>query len=435
MTWIVVVSVLMRGIATVWSLVLWRRIRDPRMLFPTFVLALMTASQAAGLVGGSAAGLVDGAYTAQSVTELLISLAAMIGVPLLSTMIDARRRVVADLETSEARMRQVLDLVPHMIFAKDWNSRFLLANKSLATAYGKSVEELLGAPQKDFQLSAEELEHFLADDRAVMQSGQRKFIPEEPFTDNEGRIRILETTKIPFTASGSTERAMLGVAVDITERKHAERRLQFTLQELDHRVKNTLALVLAVAEHAAATTDSVESFVADFRARTMAMARMHDALRRTHWAGADLRELLELALAPYRRDDDTVTFDGPEILVPARHVQAFGMALHELAANSAKHGAVSIRGGRVDIQWGTRRENGEARLNVVWKESGGPPVSPPTRRGLGLNLIEVGLPYEIGGSSRVTFDRDGVRADISLPLGERSETAAASAAADSVDPR
>ena len=416
MDWIVGISVLMRGVATVWSVVLWRQIRDSRMLFPDSVLALMTLSETIHITSGAPLVGEPGAFSGRALVELVISVAVLISVPMLAGMIASRRSVVAETEQREANMRQALDLVPHMIFAKDWNARFLLANKSMAMAYGKTVEDLLGAPQNEFQLSKVELEQFLADDRAVMSSGRPKFIPEESFTDSDGRLRIVETMKIPFTVPGSTEPAMLGVAVDITDRKRAEQRLQLTLRELDHRVKNILALVQAVAEHAAATTDSVESFVVDFRARTMAMARMHEALRRKHWDGAELRELVELAVAPYRRDDECVRYAGPDVLIPPRQVQALGMALHELAANAAKYGAGSNRGGRVDINWNIEDTDTTARLRIIWKESGGPSVSRPAKRGLGLSLIEDGVPYEIGGEASVRFDPSGVRAEILIPL-------------------
>jgi PAS domain S-box-containing protein len=423
MEWVVFSSVLMRAIATVWSFALWQRVRDARMLVPSVVLALMTLSELLRLEEATVPRVLDGGVSTRDLVGLVISIAALAAVPILGRMIGARRQFVAELELSEARMRQVLDLVPHMIFAKDWNARFLLANKSLADAYGKTVEELLGAPQHEFQVSKQELDHFLADDRAVMSSGVPKFIPEEPFTDNAGKVRILETTKIPFTASGTTELAMLGVAVDITERRRAEQRLKLALLELDHRVKNTLALVQAVAEHAAATTDSVDAFVADFRARTMAMAQMHDALRRKHWDGVDLGDLIELAVAPYRRDGDRFRCEGPAVLIAARQVQPLGMALHELAANAAKYGAISGSDGRLDVTWKIESAAEGTRLRIDWRESGGTRVEPPTKRGLGLGLIESGIPYEIDGEARVEFLPNGVRAVIVIPLGDPLEPA------------
>jgi len=410
--WIVLVSALLSAVAMAWSLVLVWRVHDWRMAFPSVVLGLMTVNRVLDLQRPSG----PGALLVHDLIELTISAFAVVAVPLLGRMIASRRRSVAAVERSEARVRQVIDLVPHMIFAKDWDSNFLLANKALADAYGKTADELIGVRQGEFQLSEEELEHFLADDRAVMASGTPKYIPEEPFTSQDGSVRILETIKIPFTASGSTVPAMLGVAVDITDRKRAAERLQLTLRELDHRVKNTLALVQSVVDHTAATSVSIDSFVSDFRARIHAMGRMHDALRQKHWNGVDLRELVMLVVAPYRRDGEDVRVDGEPHMVVAENVQSLGMALHELVANAAKYGALSNDEGRVEVRW--RVEKGDAgaeTLRLVWRESDGPPVSTPSRRGSGLQIIEDGLRYELGGDADVYFEPAGVRAEITIP--------------------
>ncbi|MBL8878499.1 MAG: response regulator [Phycisphaerales bacterium] len=126
------------------------------------------------------------------------------------------------LAISEARLRQIIDLVPHFIFAKDSNGAFILANHAVANAYGTSVENLLSKTDADFAQSAEEVEAFRRDDLDVIRGGRPKVIPEEKITDSTGRVRLLHTTKIPFTFSGSSIPAVLGVAIDITEQKRAE---------------------------------------------------------------------------------------------------------------------------------------------------------------------------------------------------------------------
>lgn len=134
------------------------------------------------------------------------------------------------LQESERKLRQVIDLVPHLIFAKNKNGQFILANKALADAYGTSVEKLLTHKDEDFAQSPEEAQQFRAADLQVIQSGQPKHIPEEFLTDAQGHIRIIQTTKIPFFVAGSQEVAVLGVSIDITERKQAELALQQQFQ-------------------------------------------------------------------------------------------------------------------------------------------------------------------------------------------------------------
>ncbi len=142
------------------------------------------------------------------------------------------------LKEGEARLRQIIDLVPHMIFAKDWDGRFLLANKAVAEAYGTTVEALTGTRHAEHHSDKGELDRMLADDREVMRSGVPKFIAEETFIDAMGKRRVLQTIKIPYTISGKDERAVLGVALDVTDRKKVEeerRRLETRIKLAEKR--------------------------------------------------------------------------------------------------------------------------------------------------------------------------------------------------------
>ncbi|MBN1948678.1 MAG: PAS domain S-box protein, partial [Candidatus Cloacimonetes bacterium] len=132
-----------------------------------------------------------------------------------------RKRTEAELRENEEKLRKIIDLVPHFIFAKDENGRFILVNQAVADNYGTTVPELLGSTDGDFDPSETEVEHFLKDDREVMASGRRKFIPEETITDAAGNLHYLETTKIPFTYAGG-RKAILGVSVDFTQRRKVE---------------------------------------------------------------------------------------------------------------------------------------------------------------------------------------------------------------------
>jgi len=146
-----------------------------------------------------------------------------IGIRGLLRDINERKRAEEELRKSERRLRQVIDLVPHFIFAKDRAGRFILVNKSVADAYGVTVEELTGKTDGDFNPNKDEVDHFLRDDLLVMDSGQPKEIPEEYITDSKGSIRILQTIKIPFTLSLTGDDAVLGVSTDITEHKRVEK--------------------------------------------------------------------------------------------------------------------------------------------------------------------------------------------------------------------
>ncbi|MCX6150720.1 MAG: PAS domain S-box protein [Ignavibacteriales bacterium] len=140
--------------------------------------------------------------------------------------ISERKKVEESLKLSESRLRQVIDLVPHFIFAKNEKGQFILVNKAVAEAYGTSVEELLGKTDADFDPSVEEVNHFRGDDLEVIKSGLPKLIPEETITDSTGNLRTLQTTKIPFAFNGTTDLAILGVSIDITENKKTEEAMQ-----------------------------------------------------------------------------------------------------------------------------------------------------------------------------------------------------------------
>jgi two-component system cell cycle sensor histidine kinase/response regulator CckA len=161
-----------------------------------------------------------------------------------------RDTVEEALKLSEARLRQIIDLVPHMVFVKDWNGRFLLANKAVAEAYGTTVDRLTGTRHAEHHKDEAELEHMLKDDRDVIQQGVPKFIPQETFVDSLGKKRVLQTIKIPFKVSGRDQPAVLGVALEITERTKAEeerRRLEARVQQA--RKQESLAALASGLAH------------------------------------------------------------------------------------------------------------------------------------------------------------------------------------------
>ncbi|HEY0300346.1 MAG TPA: sensor histidine kinase [Rhizomicrobium sp.] len=202
---------------------------------------------------------------------------------------------------------------------------------------------------------------------------------------------------------------------EIDEHRRTEDTLRFAMRELDHRVKNTLATVQSVADQTLRGAQSLDEFSDAFRGRIQAMARIHSALAGRRWEGLQLGELIELVVGPYRNDQDSVSIDGDGAFLSSDLVRVLGMALHELATNAAKYGALSTKAGRLAIS--SRVEPSDPpRLRIAWTERDGPPIGTPTHRGFGMRLIEEALAYEAGGRVGLQFARQGVRSEIEVPL-------------------
>ena len=208
---------------------------------------------------------------------------------------------------------------------------------------------------------------------------------------------------------------MTGVCMDISERKQAERRLELALQELRHRVKNMLAVVQSLASQTLRHGDSLEAFAEAFQGRLVGLAGAHDLLVDTNWAETGLRALILAQLAPFLERQDRLKLAGEEVMLPAKAVLTLGMTLHELATNAAKYGALSTDAGTVEVTWRQEPTAEGPQVVLLWRERGGPRVSPPEQRSFGTQLIEAGIAHELDGAVALAFDPEGVRCELRFP--------------------
>jgi PAS domain S-box-containing protein len=245
--------------------------------------------------------------------------------------------------------------------------------------------------------------------------GSREYSVEYRIIRSGGEIRWVETRCfISYDSKGRPQR-VIGVSMDITERKRAEEQQRALHAELDHRVKNVLATVSAVASHTRQGSRSVASFATALEGRIRSMATTHELLSSDGWRGISLTKLVRCELAAYATSKNT-KIDGPEVILRPEVGQAMAIVLQELATNAAKHSALSTRNGCVSIRW-DRRPNGHRRSQLVleWREVGGPPVVPPSRPSYGTNTICDQIPYEFGGTVDLVLAPDGVLCRLELP--------------------
>lgn len=204
---------------------------------------------------------------------------------------------------------------------------------------------------------------------------------------------------------------------EIAERRAAEKHRELLINELNHRVKNTLATVQSVTAQTLRSSPLGQEIRERLDARLVALSEAHNLLTTYNWEGATLTEVVYMALRPYQSEaHDPFSIKGPEVLLPTKTALAFAMALHELITNGIKYGSLSTAAGFVSIRWTVTGQLGAQRITFVWEEFGGPTVTPPTRRGFGTRLIERGLAADLGGVVRLEFPVTGVVCMIDSPL-------------------
>jgi PAS domain S-box-containing protein len=231
-----------------------------------------------------------------------------------------------------------------------------------------------------------------------------------------GEVRWIESRAfISYDGDGRAER-MVGVNIDVTERKRAEQHQSLLIAELDHRVKNVLASVAVVAKRTSERSGSNGDFIDALDRRIQSMAAAHALLTRSRWRGVSLADVVRHELAPYAADGNT-TIEGPYVGLTAAATQAMAMVLHELATNAAKYGGLSTPQGRVSVHWHwLSNDEVPAKLRLEWHEQRGPVVTDPAQPGYGTSVIRNLIPYELGGRVDLEFVPDGVRCSIEVTV-------------------
>jgi PAS domain S-box-containing protein len=331
--------------------------------------------------------------------------------------LEALDRSRQDLRQQQDRWNATYEHAAIGIVEVDAEGRFLRVNEAICSITGLSREQLLGS-----RLYA----RTHPGDRDVDEDLYRRQVAgdigfyslEKRFMREDGRVLWIAVRSSTVRAPDGSFLYGVRVVQDITDRKEAEERQKLLLDELNHRVKNTLATVQSLATQTARGADSPEAFRQAFEGRLIALSQAHDQLTRRHWRSADLRDIVTGATSPYfTQSPDRIAIEGDAITLTPRIALTLALALHELSTNAAKYGALSAPPGRVEIRWRISREPGQPQqLFIEWRECEGPPVTAPERRGFGSRFIESSVATELQGKAQLDFDPAGLRCTMEIPI-------------------
>ncbi len=330
-----------------------------------------------------------------------------------------RKRLEVATREAERRLADLLDALPTAVYTTDANGMVTYFNQACVELAGR--RPTIGTDEwcvtwRLYWPDGTPMPHETCP-MAIALTENRAIHGAEAVAERPDGTRVpFLAYPVPLRNDAGEVVGAVNMLVDITERKVAEDHRQLLLNELNHRVKNTLATVQSIAAHSFRRDASSEGY-RWFEGRLIALSKAHDVLSRENWQAADLREVIEQAVAPFQVSGrERFITQGPAQRLRPKQALALAMALHELCTNAAKYGALSSDTGQVCITWQLASRNQEPTLQLHWEEIGGPPVTAPVRKGFGSRLLEGGLAGELDAEVRLAYLTDGVVCDIEVPL-------------------
>jgi PAS domain S-box-containing protein len=327
--------------------------------------------------------------------------------------ITAAKQADIELRASEERFRLMAEHAPVMIWISDANGKCVHLNQILRKFWGVSEQQ---APEFDFTgtLHPEDKAAVIKQVASAIQQRSMLSLKARYLNANQ-RYRILDTRAHPRFSPTGEFLGMIGANVDVTEREEAERARELLVEELNHRVKNTLSVVQAIAHQTFSKNVDPSEARRAFEGRLIALGRAHDLLTQANWENASLTELAEVTLDTKGANRDFISLAGPQVLLSPKQAVSVAMAFHELCTNARKYGALSTGQGRIEVDW-NRTDDVDPQLRIQWLERGGPPVSVPARRGFGSTLLQRTLARDLDGEVRVNFEPLGFQCFIAFPI-------------------
>jgi PAS domain S-box-containing protein len=336
--------------------------------------------------------------------DLAVTIARQLGFGIQSMRAEEQRR--RDGQSSRL-LASIVESSNDAIVSKDLNGIVTSWNRGAERIFGYTAEEMVGQPI--ITLFPEDRPDEETDILSRIRRGERIEHYETVRRRKDGTLIDVSLTVSPLMDAVGRVAGASKVARDFSERKMAEQRLRTVMYELSHRSKNLLAVVQAMAQQTARLSPSTPDFLDRFNSRMRGLARSHDLLVNEDWRGVSLAELTREQLHPFVDGDlSRVEVDGPPLIVTPDAAQTIGLALHELATNASKYGALSQSEGKLVIEWSLSPQHGGQRFRMTWRERGGPLVETPEHSGFGRLLIERLAADKLNATVLLSFDRDGV---------------------------
>lgn len=300
------------------------------------------------------------------------------------------------------------------IISKDLDGVIASWNKGAQRLFGYTAEEIVGKPVMTLIPPDRHLEE--VEILARIRAGEHIEHYETLRQRKDGSQVWVSLTISPLKDARGSVFGASKIARDMTERRRADEHRNILMGELNHRVKNTLAVIQSIASQTLGHAATIEEAREAFGSRLINLAKAHDILTRESWIGANLTEIVANTIKPHASSQNRFRIEGPDVHLAPSQALAIAMALHELCTNAAKYGALSNEEGHVIIVWTLPGKGGDRHLTLRWKEMGGPKTMPPDHQGFGSIMIERVLAAELGGKVHVAYESSGVVCTIDAPM-------------------
>ena len=342
---------------------------------------------------------------------------------LLSVSRDITEARGADLAVreSEARFKTFAQAMPNQVWSATPDGQLDWFNEQVFAYSGLNIDDLIGNKWAQM-VHPDEIGPAAGIWSKALEAG-KQYQVEFRLRRADGAWRWHIARALPIKDAAGAITRWIGTNTDIDDQKAAEAQQHLLARELEHRMKNTMAMVGAIANQTFRTAATKEEARTIFDARLRALNQAHDVLVASSWASAPMSVVVDGALGAHRTGEGRIHVKGPAVDLSAKQALSLSLALHELATNATKYGALSVPEGMIEVTWACTASDADPVLCFTWRESGGPTVSAPSRRGFGSRLIESTLSSDFGTSVKVEYPPEGVVCSFETRLSDLAEAA------------